>query len=155
MEKYFFPLHTTFHQCTKIAECHRARERKRKERKSPRKKRKMLFYKHLYHITVQRVRCHYEEIMGFSCRIRCWPCCCLFYAPGDEQGVFSPFSIGVSVIFCGPKVHDVPEVLEGVWVWGTNGSTPVRVLLATTWRSVQPSRDRPPQTQMGRAVLID
>lgn len=36
---------------------------------------------------------------------------------------------------------DVPEVTEGGWVWKTNGSTPVRDLLATTRRSVQPSRD--------------
>lgn len=127
-------------------------QRKKEERKKePEKEEEKTFLQAL----ISHHRCHYEEIIGFSCRIRCWPSCCLFYAPGDEQGVFSPFSIGVSVIFCGPKIHDVPGVLEGVWVWGTNGSTPVRVLLATTWRSVQPSRDRPPQTPMGRAVLID
>lgn len=45
---------------------------------------------------------------------------------------------------CGATIHDVPEVFEEVWVWGTDGSSPVKVFLVTTWRSVQPSRDTTP-----------
>lgn len=65
------------------------------------KRRKRLSYKHLYHITVQCVGCHYEEIigwLGFCCRIRDWASC-LFYAPGDEQeggGLLPTFYWGIS-----------------------------------------------------------